>query len=174
MVEIVVVVVIVGVLTAVAAGPMIGSWTTAKLRTSARDVYLTADYARAYAITRQSLCRLVLDAQGGFVLEYQPDPLADPERFEPVQADLQRRMRLREGVGFEVIDIQPRSATASGDGQQGRAIIFYPTGEADAALIVIADDYHAWTVRIAGSTGRAQLTEGRDTQMLNDRIDLDR
>ncbi|MEX0887461.1 MAG: GspH/FimT family pseudopilin [Phycisphaeraceae bacterium] len=171
LIELIVVVVIIGVLAAMTVPNVVGQVGSARLRASANQLRVTADYGHSYAVTRNAPTRLAIDReQGGFGLAYQPDPLGEPERWEPVTADLHRRRTLQRGVSFSRFEVD---AQASAAGAQSDGVTFMPTGEAEAAIIEITDGQAYWTLRIGASTGRRELIQGRAPERLDDRVDMD-
>ena len=84
-----------------------------------------------------------------------------------------RTRKLPEGVKFGTFRVQPRAEGKSDPDAAAPFIGFEPTGEADTAVIGLTDGRSHWTLRIAPSTGRAELTEGRVEQPIDDRKDLD-
>jgi hypothetical protein len=109
---------------------------------------------------------------GEFVVEAELDA-AQPGQFQPVQADLNRKQRLAHGIRFGTINIRPVLSGAVEPRGQAHAVTFEPLGTADAAVIEVTDGTRSWSLRIAPSTGRAELVKGLSRQWLEVRIDLD-
>ena len=172
LIELIVVVAIVGVLAAMTVPNVVGQVGSARLRASANALRTTADYAHSYAVTRNAPTRLALEReQGRFGLVYQPDPIAEPERWEAVTADLHRQRTLRRGVTFSRIEVDAQHARP--EDADGEGVTFMPSGEAEAAIVEISDGERYWTLRVGASTGRRELMQGRAPERMNDRVDLD-
>lgn len=191
LIEAVVVVVLMVVLGGMVVMSLAGTMETAGLRESARRLLVSAQYARAYAATRATRCRLVLDTQTQrFYLEHEVDPIQQPGQFEPITQDLMRPQTLERGVRFGAIyiesqqaaesadtasDVAPAATAATVDGTtaQAAAVTFSPNGSADAAIIELTNGRRSGSIRIAPTTGRAEWVDGQADEMLSDRYDLD-
>ena len=175
MVELLVVIAIMAVLSAMAVPQMAGAWGSASLRSSARDLLLAARYARDYAVTRRVRTRLVLAAgDGTYHVEAQRvEGGRGSGEFTPLGTTHGRRRKLPAGVRLGPLRVDPRGRSADPAAGGTVTVVFEPTGQADAAVIVLADGRQRWTLRIAPSSGRAELLEGEAVQALDDRKDLD-
>lgn len=167
------VIVIIGVLGGMALPQLAGAWGSASLRASARDLLLAARYAHDYAVTRRVRCRLVLlPAEARYRIDAEAvDEQGAQAGFAPLTTPQGRARKLGDNVRIE-----PHSIDNDSDPSQLQ-ITFEPTGEATAAVIGLTDaplGRTHWTLRIAPSTGRAELLEGRAVQWIDDREDLDR
>ena len=107
----------------------------------------------------------------------------DPEKddFGPMPAG-ERMTRLNEHVHFAAIVIRPRQPAAAnaqdaevapGAGENADVITFQPTGECDAASIVLTDGRMAYTLQVAPTSGIVQLRKGASPEVADDREDLD-
>lgn len=175
LVELVVVVAIIAVLSGMAVTRMAGSWGSTSLRVGARDLALAARYARDYAATRRVRSRLVIAVSEGRYWVEAENRGTDRARsgFERLGTSVGRARTLGAGTKFGAVRVEPR-ADAGAPGEPGRVtIVFEPTGEADAAAIVLTDGSRHWTLRVAPSSGRAELVEGEASQTVDDRKDLD-
>jgi len=174
LIELLVVIAIMAVLSAMAVPQMAGAWGSASLRSSARDLLLAARYARDYAVTRRVRTRLVLAAgEGTYHVDAQRvEEGRGPGEFTPLGTTHGRRRKLPAGIRLGPLRVDPRGRSADPAGSTV-AVTFEPTGQADAAVIIIADHRQRWTLRIAPSSGRAELLEGEVIQALDDRKDLD-
>jgi type II secretion system protein H len=174
LVEVMVVVVIIGVLAGMAVVSMGASSGAAGLRASAAQLKHAAEYAHGYAATRGVACRLVFDTEGGrFFLEREKDALAEPGQYEVMTEEGMRPVTLPTGVTFGEVRIEAAGAGGAGGATQAKVVTFRPTGEADAAAVEVTAGERTWTLRIAPATGRCELLEGKATEMLTDRMDLD-
>lgn len=170
LVEIIVVIVIIAVLSGMVALSLEGRSASAQLRATAGDLLRFAQYGRDYAVTRATSCRLVIDPQAQrFHLERETEQDGQPAGYQVVTADAMRPRTLPRGVTFGFIRIEgaPDAPAA------GSVITFTALGDAEAAAIEITDGKHSFTLRIAPGTGRAEVVDGREVQLLSDRMDLD-
>ena len=173
LIELIVVVVIVGVLGAMTVPQVAGRVDSARLRASANALRSTADYAHGYAMTRNVPTRMTIEReQGRFALAHQPEPAAEPGRWEAVRSGVHRGGTLRRGVRFSRVEVH-EAMEASGNAGEGLGVTFWPSGEAESAIIEITDGQTYWSLGIASSTGRRVLAAGRATSRLEDRSDLD-
>jgi hypothetical protein len=83
---------------------------------------------------------------------------------------MERWHALAGGVSFGQVLIRGRW---EGQGASGERVTFDPSGEADEATIELTDGRRSWSIRVASSTGRAEIMQGRASQALIERQDLD-
>jgi Tfp pilus assembly protein FimT len=167
-VEIMVVIVIIAVLAGMITPRVVGSLRSAALRESAVRLRSALQYAHYYAVKRHCLCRLRLDAKGNqYVVEYQEDPVNEPDKFVPMQS-FARRQELGEGVSFGQVRIERDDSRETQD-----MICFRPRGSADAAVLELTDGRAVYSIVIIPSSGRALLSEGRAQRFPTDQQDLD-
>ncbi len=164
LVEVTVVLAIVVVLAAMIVPRYAGSLATAELKDSARQLQLSAQHARQYAVTHQRPCRIRLDvAANQYTLECQ-----DPEgqgRFVPV-ATPSKPVALGKSVKFGRLRIES-------DQQDEPMVVFSPSGQAQAAVLEVTDGRQTYSVIVVPSTARAKLAQGRVEEPPDDRQDLD-
>ncbi len=176
LVEILVVVVIIAVLAAMIIPGMYAGRGLAQLRGSARQVLVAAQYARDFATTRRSKCRLTIDQnQQRYALTFQQDPQHNPSQFVPLATALGKPRRLSEGLRFAKVWIQPRQTYNQNEQTPINLdyITFDPNGQADAAALEITNGQQTFSVLIAPYTAYAKLIEGTVSELPNNRIDLD-
>ncbi len=176
LVEIIVVVVIISVLAAMAVPRMYAGNSSSKLRGSARQLLVAAQYARDFAATRRSKCRLTIDPQQQqSALTFQPAPPRNPGKFVPLATSLGKVQHLPKGIRFARVWIQPRQSLAQTDQLSKKLdyITFDPDGQADAAALEITNGKQTFSVVIAPYTAYAKIIEGPVRELPNDRIDLD-
>jgi len=146
---------------------------SSKLRGSARQLLVAAQYARDFAATRRCKSRLIIDLdQQQYALAFQPDPQHNPSEFVPLATGLGRAQRLAEGLRFARVWIEPRQGHDQPPDQLDY-ITFEPNGQTDAAVMEITNGQQTYSVLIAPHTGYAKLIEGTSDVLPNDRLDLD-
>ena len=173
LIELMVVVTVIGVLSALAVTSFHGSLGKTRLDESAQGLFITVRYARQYAVMHQRDCRVVFvtDAVGsdrpGYRLEVVSDDPESGSAFRVLRTGAAKPVSLPSGVSFSRVlieGIEPGTDSV---------VTFRPTGEADAASIQLTDDRRTWSVLIDPGTGRVELADRAVNQTPNMREDLD-
>ena len=173
LIEIIVVVVIISVLATMIVPGMYAGRSSAKLLGSARELLVAAQYARDFATTRRSKCRLMIDVdKQQYSLAFQKDPQHNPSEFVQLVTGLGKVQGLAKGVRFGRVRIEPRQGYEKPP-ENINYITFEPNGQADTAVLEITNDKQTYSVFIVPYTGYAKLIEGTIDAMPNDRLDLD-
>jgi len=167
-----VVIAVIAVLAGMIVPRLHGSAEGARLQTAASRLLSAARYARAFATTRREPCRLLLDTdEHRYVLARVEQTTAAPARLAPMRMGIGKAEGLGKGIGFGRVRIRPR------DGDDGRepahAIVFTPTGRADAAVVEVTDGRRTYSLLVAPHTGRVELVRGTVSELPDDRVDLD-
>ena len=169
-VEVMVVVVIIGAMTALVVPRFSGRLGAAKLRQSAQHLLLAARYARQVSVTRRVECRLTINAkENAFAVMYEPKPISEPQVFAELRGHGVRKTELGGDIKFGsgLIDTHEDESVPEG------VIRFDPMGSATAAVIQLTNGEQVWSVVIEPTTGRAALVRGQVSELANDREDLD-
>lgn len=123
-------------------------------RTALRHAVALLKYARAEAVARACLVRVVCDPRDGALwAEAQLDPWGNRARFGPVSFLGRRQVRLPEPLAITEL-------TVGGVPTPGRPaeIYFYPDGRTDGARLVLErDDGRELVVTLAPATGKVVL-----------------
>jgi len=77
------------------------------------------------------------------------------------------------GTGIEFGRVRIRGLDPNADRKPTNAILFRPTGRADAAVVEITDGRRTWSLLVAPHTGRVELVRGTVPELPDDRVDLD-
>jgi prepilin-type N-terminal cleavage/methylation domain-containing protein len=111
--------------------------------------------ARAEAIAKGKLVRVVCTpAEGVLWVEMQVDPAVDLHEFELVSVLGRPEVRLPEHLRLDEVLVGGQPAHPRGDA----AIYFYPDGRTDGARLVVASDRGEETVvHVAPATGRVTI-----------------
>lgn len=176
LIELMVVVVVVGVLSAVAIPRFAASADRAALREAARSLVSAAQYARSEAVLRRRVVRLgwLPDVdparpgdQPGYRLEAQVDAAAAAagSAFAAVTRGAVKPTPVGGRVSLQRLVLA--------DGSTADAVRFYPSGRSDAASIQLASAAAACSVLIEPITGRAKWVEGLAPAPTPQREDLD-
>jgi prepilin-type N-terminal cleavage/methylation domain-containing protein len=173
-VEIMVVMVVVAVLAGMIVPRAWGGARRAQLRQACLRLQATSEHARDLAASRRCDCLLVIGREdGSFGLVCQVDPERDPARLEKVALGPGKSERLGDGLRFaEVTVAEDKRNREFGDAEHV-AIRFRPDGRADAAVVQVANDAETCSLVVVPSTGKARLVAGAETELPDDRIDLD-
>jgi type II secretion system protein H len=172
--ELLVVVVLITLL-AGAAGAIYGS-TVKKMaiEKSARELLVTANYARMIAVEEQRFCSLNLeqDKNGFFVSLSDIDKNSGQRKDTPVTNVYSKPVRLADGIRFESIRIGSINDSEYGTAER-RAIWFNPDGTCGSAEIQIGDGEHHATISISSATGKGRLALEQADESDSDIVDLD-
>ena len=173
LVELMVVAVLVAAFATMIVPRLMGATSSAQLRESAQRLLVSARTGRDFAATRRCACRLVVDAtEGRYALSYQDDPQHQPGQFVPLPTGVGRGESLPPGLRFARVWVEPRGRRDGLAAQDG-AITFDPTGQADAAIVQIADSRRTVSLMISPASGYARLVSQAVDVLPNDRRDLD-
>jgi len=135
---------------------------------NAERFFLTARYARVYAIENQQPCFLVIDAaQKQFFLSAMEDVEISAETPMLIQNLWAKRENLDSHVQFETVrkDIMDGTAAQS-------QILFRPDGTAENAGIQIGDGKTHYSIVISAA-GRTRVLRGPLQEIEPDQVDLD-
>lgn len=187
LIELLVVIAVIALL-ATAAGPAVSSITGANSRKAAGEMAGAMRWLFDTAALRHTTCRLALDldhgaywaecadpARGGRgpALGGRDDEEALAERFPEERSREVRRLLARTSFGeFSDRTVKRREISAGlaevwtprleRPAQKGLAYVyFFPSGEAEAARVVVGAGDHLYTVALEPLTGRARVAAGR-------------
>ena len=140
---------------------------------AAREVYLSAQFARIQAIDSQRSAQVTLDPKTRSLTV-----MAGVRRGQQlVRNAYSRPFQFAEEVNYERIDIMPTrpSDTLAEDATLNTVITFRPDGSADAAVVQVGNGKTHWTVYISSATGSARAEPGvAKEQLATTVIDLDK
>ena len=173
LIELMVVIVLIGIMTAMILPEMKGTYEDALLRSTGRELVSVCSLASSHAVSANQAHRLRLDPKTGhYSIERGAADLGDKGRSVPV-----REVPGGEGVldtriaieiyksGDQSTDVaEPDSAPVAGShaqaGPPDDGITFYPDGTADASEIVLRDrDGFRLALRINPVTARVRIIE---------------
>lgn len=173
--EMLAVVLVISLLAGLGGGIYVGTYRRMQVERAARDLVLTARYARIMAIEQQQQYRIQLDvANGGFYLVTTQFDEENNEAEEKTVTNAYCRPVQFEGqVQFEDIQITPIGLETEGELGDEQAIAFSPGGTAQSAIIQIGDGKTHYTVGIWASTGKAKVYFGTSENVELGTVDLD-
>ncbi len=170
LIEVMVIVVLVAVLGGMTIPRLGGRFSATRLRESARQFLITAQYAHQFATTHRCATRLRIDTtRSCYVLEYEEDPEHHMGKYIPMQNSFGRHRTLEQPVQFGRVWIEP----VREDRSEADTVRFDPLGSADPAVIEITDGKRVYSLVLNHSTGRAELIEGRVDELPVGKVDLD-
>jgi prepilin-type N-terminal cleavage/methylation domain-containing protein len=174
LIEVLVVVAIIVVLAGLGGGLYVGTYRGLLVEKAARQLLLTARYARIAAIEHQRTYELQLDPEQGFLLATtQPNRTTGQTEQIIVKDYYCRPVEFEGDVKVEDLKLEGPAGGLLDDVDQVKRITFLPNGSAQSAVIQIGDQKRHYTVAIVASTGRATLYRGQAEQVKNATIDLD-
>ena len=176
LVELMVVIVLLGILSAMILPEMRGTYGDAVLRAASRDLVNVCALASSRAVSFNQLHRVRLDpATGRFRVEKKSRSAAGETVFMPVrdvagvEGQLDSRLVVRIRAGGESPDLPtdrgeaPRNsghAAMDSEAVPAEAVSFYPDGTADRAEIVLRDrDGYGLALRLNPITARLRAVE---------------
>ncbi len=171
-IEVLVVITIIALIAGVGGGYYIGTYKRMLVEKAARDFFLAAKYARIMAIERQKPYRIELDTtNGGFSLATDQLNEETEQTEQTIVRDLYSKpVEFNEAVKFENIQITPIGSESS---DEQTAIVFYPNGTAQSAVIQIGDGENHYTINIYAATGKAAVQPGTAQEIKMTSVDLD-
>jgi prepilin-type N-terminal cleavage/methylation domain-containing protein len=140
---------------------------------AAREVFLSAQFARIQAIDSQRSAAVTLDPKTRSL-----SVTAGVRKGQQlVRNAYSRPFQFAEEVNYERIDIMPTRPPeiAMQDEAPNTVITFRPDGSADAAVVQVGNGKTHWTVYVASGTGSARAEPGvAKEQSATTVIDLDK
>ena len=132
-----------------------GAVREAEERTAMRQLVGLFTAARAEAVARGRLVRVVYDPQEtAFYSEVQQAPEQDRLLFQPVGLLGRKRVRLPEHLVIEEVEVGGMGLTPA----EAWAVYFYPDGRTDgAALLMVRNSGATAVLEILGATGKVSL-----------------
>jgi prepilin-type N-terminal cleavage/methylation domain-containing protein len=173
--EILLVVAILGLVAGLGGSYSIGSYRRLVVEKTARQLLLTAKYARIMAIEQQRPYELQLDAGNrGFLLTTTAVHPETGEMERIIVKDFYCRPVEFEGeVKFEQVLLTSMMGEESEGIGLEQKVIFLPNGSAESAVLQIGDGRTSYTVAIVAATGKATLYAGTAQEIETVSIDLD-
>ena len=144
LIELLTVIVIIGIMTAMIITEMRGTFEDALLRSTSRDLVSVFELASSRAISFNQLHRVRLDTTTGKYFVERRRHAGNPEEFVPLQdvlgckGELDRRILVEIRRPGESV-LESTGASTFQDRDPAGAISFYPDGTADAAMIRLQD-----------------------------------
>jgi len=150
-----VVVLLIVTLATVALPSFAGFWRASQARNCAWRVAALAHRGRDYAISHAVRVALEYrDSERRFRLTAESETAQAPGGFEPLSLAGALPVSVPDGVENVALSVEGREASADWP------IVFFPDGQALAALIVLEGSQTAWSVQVAPLTGQARVIEG--------------
>ena len=164
-VELLAVIVIASMLAAAGFGVFMKNSRRHQLVETSRSLVRACAVARQVAIRTQQPCHVVLDREQQRVMLAQSGFDEDGVGYFVVRTRLFEPYTLPESISWEGGTLGEEQGYLDYDGSDN-SVTFLPDGSADAALIRLTDDGHAFTVSVIGPTGRVYLERGDEAHVL--------
>jgi len=160
--ELLLVVMIIALVAGVSGGLYVGTHKRLLVEKAARDLLLTAKYARIMAIEQQHPYEIQLDVvnRGFWLTTSQWDE--ETGRTEPIVVR-----------DYYCKPVQLEGDETATEDEQEQTIIFSPTGTAQTAVVQLGDGSSHYTVSISAATGKAKVYFGMVEGVEVGTIDLD-
>jgi type II secretion system protein H len=151
--ELTVVLVLVGIVAALAAPPLGAALRSWRLQAAVREVRTLLSYTRNQSVARREPLQVVLDRTLNVYWLDAADPavLQDPARSEDPRI---RRYALPSGVRFSEVQTGGETVYAERVG-----ILFFPRGSSVGGEIQVRDDKRTYRITIHPLTGQAKVLE---------------
>ena len=174
LVELMIVLILIGIMTAMIVSEMKGSMDDAKLRSASRGLMDAFRVAYSQAVTLNTPHRVRVDVKGGrYVVERKSAGGAERGGFIPVQDAPGGEGRFDPSLTVEVLELDQQESESTEEPlppeeneEQGPppldkdAIFFYADGTADPRRVVMRDkDGFGLALRIQPATARAQIVK---------------
>jgi len=174
-VEMLLVVAVVSLVAGLGGGVYVGTYKRMLVEKAARDMVLTAKYARIIAVEKQQPCEMRLDVtnNGVSLVTNQWDEQSEQTEQIVVRDLYCRPVEFGNGVVFEDIRIMPIDTDAATATDERQGIIFSPKGTAQSAIIQVGDGRNHYTVCVSAATGRAKMFYDTAENVALKTIDLD-
>ena len=168
LIELMVVITIIGIMTAMMIPEMKGSFQDALLRSSSRELINVFDLAYSRAVSLNQVRRVRLDEKTGRYLVEKLTQENGQEDFVPAddvpgnrgQLDSRIAVEFQPAGGRAPDDNTTTEAPAMGNGPEAATIAFYPDGTADSGAVLLRDrEGFRLLLQINPVTARVQVVE---------------
>ena len=178
LIEVMVVVVVIGVLSAAVLPSLGGPLAKRRLSGAAGDLHLAVRHLQEVAVLNRRTCRLLLqpasDGEAGrYAAEFAEVELDAESAFSTLKDAALPATTLPAGVRFGDFQLAADADAAPGVPRGGAAVRFFADGTADAAVLPLTDGRAVWSVLVSPNNGRARLIAGVVDEVPGGREDLD-
>jgi prepilin-type N-terminal cleavage/methylation domain-containing protein len=175
LVEILLVVAIIAMVAGLGGSYGVGTYKRLLVEKTARQLLLTATYARIMAIEQQRPYELQIDAGNrGFLLtttEMNPET-GETERI--IVRDFYCRPVEFEGdIQFEDVKLEIEVGESADGTDMEQKVVFLPNGSAESAILQVGDGRNHYTLAVVAATGKATLYAGTAENVDTVSVDLD-
>jgi prepilin-type N-terminal cleavage/methylation domain-containing protein len=172
-VELMVVTLLIALLAGSSIRGSVATFRKMQVERAAREVFLSAQFARIQAVESQRSALVTLDPKTRSLAV----TAGGKGGQQLVRNAYTRPYQFAEEVNYERIDITPTrpSDSATQDETPSTVITFRPDGSADGAVVQVGNGKTHWTVYISSATGSARAEQGAaNEQSPTMAIDLDK
>ena len=173
--EVLVVVALIGLLASASGNAVYSTYKRYLVEKAARQLYLSARYARLFAVERRMYCRLVLDKANRrfFLTAQRPDVPAEEGAMRIIVSSYAKPTELSGGVEFERISVLSTYEAPVEGVKDATVITFCPDGTADMSAVQIGDGQSHFAVYVLAATGKATVQFGEAAEAPVEVVDLD-
>lgn|GEM_PF-3434988 len=169
LVELLAVVVLVALLAGAAGGIYFKSYQNRLLAKEARQMLLTAKYARLAAIEGGKVCWMKFDPQNN---RYWLEIENELENIV-VKNQYSRLVEFSDNIKLENVQIKSEEDNYASTATTDAMILFNPNGTADNAVVTITNGVMKYYLTVCGPTGKSKLQSAKPDAALGEAIDLD-
>lgn len=175
LVELLLVVFLISLIAGVSGGFYIGTFKGLQVEKAARDLIMTAKYARIMALEQQRRYELCLDVlnNGFYLIEIQVDQQTGQSATMIVRDSFCKPVTMDSDVRFENIQIIPTGHETTEQIEGMQSILFLPDGTAQSASVQIGDGQTHYSLGVNAATGKAKLYQGTIDNVKVSTVDLD-
>jgi prepilin-type N-terminal cleavage/methylation domain-containing protein len=175
LIEVLLVVLLISLIAGVSGGFYIGSYKAMVVEKAARDLLLTAKYARIMAIEQQRQYKLTLDTinNGFYLTTVQVDEVTQQAQMVIVRDPYCKPVAFDEEIRYEDIQITPTGYETVSEMEGQQTIVFSPDGTAQSAIIQFGDGKTHYSLSINAATGKVKISFGTDENIQINLTDLD-
>ncbi len=175
LVEVLLVVLLISLVASVGGGFYMGSYKSMLVEKAARNLFLTAKYARIMAIEQQRQYKLILDTinNGFFLTTVVVDEISGQAKLIIVRDPYCKPFVFDSDIRYEDIQITPTGFETTSDFEGQQTIVFSPDGTAQSAIVQIGNGDTHYSLCINAATGKPEISFGTAENMQINSTDLD-
>ena len=175
LIELLLVVFLISLIAGVGGGFYIGTFKGLQVEKAARDLVMTAKYARILALEQQRRYELCIDVlnNGFYLIDTQVDQETGQSATMIVRDSFCKPVTMDSDVRFENIQIVPSGQETTEQVEGTQLILFFPDGTAQSASVQIGDGQTHYSLGISAATGKAKLYKGTIENVKGGTVDLD-
>jgi len=173
--ELLLVVALIAMMAGVGGSYGVGTYKRLMVERTARQLLVTATYARIMAIEQQRPYEMLLDAGNrGFLLTTtEMDPQTGQTERIIVRDYYCRPVQFEGDIRFEDVKVEIATAESAEGADMEQKVVFLPNGSAESAVLQLGDGKSHYTLAVVAATGKATLYAGTAQNVDTVSVDLD-